>query len=131
MNGEKPTFAAGIIERHDNRILIALRSDESEETRHWQFPCGPTKPGESPEEAMRRIARDDVRIEVEIIAGQPPIVEKVDGEEVEFRYFFCGVMKGEPTPGPYAELRWVMRGHLREYDFDRPSKPVVHWLLEQ
>jgi hypothetical protein len=54
----------------------------------------------------------------------------LDGREVEMRYFFCGVMDGEPRPGPYAEIRWVSKGHLREYEFDAPSKPVVDWLLE-
>jgi hypothetical protein len=50
---------------------------------------------------------------------------------VELRFFFCGVISGEPQPGHFAELRWVARAQLSEYDFDGVSHPVVKWLLDQ
>ena len=82
------------------------------------------------EAAMRRIAREQLGIEVEIVVGQPPIVAALQDAEVELRYFFCGVIEGDADRGEYAELRWVPRGQLREYDFDDVSRPVVEWLLE-
>ncbi len=62
--------------------------------------------------------------------GQPPLPGRIDGEEVEFRYFFCGVTVDEVRSNRYPSFRWVLRGHLREYDFDEASQPVVSWLLE-
>ena len=50
--------------------------------------------------------------------------------EVELRYFFCGIAKGHAQPGPYAEIRWVPKHHLSEYDFDKPSHAVAKWLLQ-
>lgn len=79
---------------------------------------------------MRRIAREDLGLEVEVVIGQPPLPGRIDGEEVEFRYFFCGVAAGEAQSSRYPSLRWVIRGHLQEYDFDEASKPLVAWLLE-
>ena len=126
----RPRVAVGIIERHDNHVLIVLPSPPDDQTRLWRFPRGFADADESPEQAMRRTAYEQLGIHVEIVVGQPPVTAMLDGREVEMRCFFCGVADGEPRPGPYVEIRWVSRGHLREYEFDDPSKPVVEWLLE-
>ena len=78
---------------------------------------------------VRRVAEELLGITVEVIVGQPPIPGQVDGQTVEFRYFFCGMISGEAKSESFAELRWVSLSHLREYDFDAASKPVVDWIL--
>jgi len=126
----RPLVAAGIIERHDNDILIVRPVTADDQARVWQFPRGLAAAEESAEAAMCRIAREQLGVDVEIIVGQPPLVQPIDGKEVEARYFFCGILDGEPCLQGYAELRWIPKSHLREYDFDRPSAEVVKWLLE-
>jgi len=120
---------AAIIERHDSNMLIVLPAGSEGVSRQWQFPRAFAGRDETPEEAARRMAGEDLGISVEIIVGQPPLVCEIDGREVELRYFFCSVSDGEATPGPYAEIRWITRGHLREYEFDDPSRSVAKWLL--
>jgi len=126
----RPRVAVGIIERHDNHVLIVLPSNSEGLTRLWQFPRGYANADESPEQAMRRIAEEQIGVRVEVVVGRPPVTASLEGREIEMRCFFCGIADGEPHPGPYAEIRWVTRGHLREYEFDVPSKPIVDWLLE-
>jgi 8-oxo-dGTP pyrophosphatase MutT (NUDIX family) len=122
-------FVASIIERANNDILIALARGPDAVLRHWQFPRGRARPDESPEAAMRRVARELLGILVEVIVGQPPVPARIDGEEVEVRFFFCGVADGEPRPEQFVELAWIHKAHLREYEFDAVSKPVVDWML--
>ncbi len=146
-------YAAAIIERADHHYLIARPATGSEVERLWVFPRGPVRPGEAPEAAIRRIAKADLGVALEVVVGQPPLVMKVDGEEAVLRYFFCGIVSGEPragavrfnpgsgagagrpgptsAEGPYCEVRWVSKGHLREYDFDTAAQPVSEWLLDQ
>ena len=127
----RPQYAAALIERFDNRILIAklAAADEEERVqRRWVFPRGLVLEGESPEAAMRRIARTQLGVKVEIVVGQPPILASIDADEVEVRYFFCGIISGEPKPGPYAEVHFTTRKHLAEYDFDPAAAPVADWL---
>ena len=119
---------AGIIERHDDHLLIVLPL-EDEDRRLWQFPRGRAGPDESPEAAMRRTTREGLGLEVEIVVGQPPLIERIDGVEVELRYFFCGIVRGEVEAGNYAEIRWVPKHQLQEYELDQPSRPVADWLL--
>lgn len=125
----RTTLLAAIIERVDNHILIALPVDEAAATRRWQFPRGLPQEKESPESAMRRIAQENLGLSVDIVIGQPPLPCEVDGESIEIRYFFCGTLQSEATPGPYAEVLWIPKVHLLEYDFDGPSKLVVEWIL--
>jgi 8-oxo-dGTP pyrophosphatase MutT (NUDIX family) len=122
----RPRVAVGIIEQHDNHVLIVLPSTPDDQTRLWQFPRGLAGIDESPEQAMRRTAIEQLGIHVEIVVGQPPVTAMLDGQEVEMRFFFCGVADGEPRP---LRKSAGSQGHLRS-DFDDPSKPVVKWLLE-
>ena len=123
-------FAAGIIERFDNHVLICLPRRPDGADRLWQFPRALSREDESPEAAMRRLAEELLGIEIDIVAGQPPLLEQAEGREVELRYFFCGILSGSVRSDAYAEIRWVPRAHLREYEFDEASQPVVDWLIE-
>lgn len=80
---------------------------------------------------MRRIATEQLDLTIEIVVGQPPLQETIDGKEVELRYFFCGVITGEQSTGVYEEVRWISKSHLREYDFSAELAPVIEWLLER
>lgn len=126
-----PMYVAGIIERYDYHILIALTETDDREVRLWHFPRGMLQPNESPEAAIRRIIKENLDFEIEIVVGQPPLFETVNGKQVELRYFFCGVLTGEPSPNAYSDIRWVHRIHLSEYDFDNASQPVATWLLAE
>lgn len=126
----RPLYVAAIIERFDNHMLIAQGEGRGDGTSLWHFPRGRANPGEAAETAMRRMAGESLGVEVEVVVGQPPLLETVDGVSAELRYFFCGIIRGEPTAIDGRELRWVSKPHLREYEFDAPSQVVVDWLLE-
>jgi ADP-ribose pyrophosphatase YjhB (NUDIX family) len=127
----RPIYAAAILERPDHHHLIVRTAAVREEERVWMFPRGRVQANESPEAAMRRIAKSDLGISVDILVGQPPFLVRQNGDEVEMRYFYCAIEEGSPRLGPYEEMRWVSKPHLREYDFDGASEPVAQWLLEQ
>lgn len=124
----RPRFAAAIVERADNHVLIVL-PPTTDGSRKWMFPRGAARTEESAEAAMRRVAYEQLGLTVELVIGQPPIIAVVEGTPVEIRYFFCGIATGDLHLGPYAESRWVSKPHLREYEFEDASKPVVEWLL--
>lgn len=126
---KRPIYAAGLIERFDNCLLIVLPQSPSEADRLWRFPRDLVASDESPEAGMRRIAHEQLGVNVEVVVGQPPIFARIDDRDVELRFFFCGILSGRVDNGPYKEVRWVTRPHLREYEFDEPSRPVAEWLF--
>ncbi len=124
---------AGIVERSDNHILISRVANDvqtSDGQSCWQFPRGLATHDESPEQSMRRFASEELGLVVEVVTGQPPLIEEIDGQRIEVRYFFCGVISGEVSETTENHLRWIPKTHLREYDFDVASGPVVKWMLE-
>jgi ADP-ribose pyrophosphatase YjhB (NUDIX family) len=127
---KRTVYVAGIIERPNNHVLIVLARGPEAVSRKWQFPRDRTLPNETPETAMRRVAREKLGLSVEIVVGQPPVLAKIDGVDVEVRFFFCGLEDGEVLPDHYAELAWIHKAHLLEYDFDVVSGPVVAWMLD-
>lgn len=129
-NRRHPLYAVGIIERHDNTILIVRPGDRGGVRSAWQFPFGIARDHESPEAAMRRVAHECLGLEIEIVVGQPPLLQTIEGKSAELRYFFCGIQQGGPDGKAFAEVRWINRGHLLEYEFDQAFRPVVDWLLE-
>ena len=81
-----PVYAAGIIERVDGQLLIALLPSPPEPAnRLWSFPRGRARDDESPEAAMRRLAQQQLGLAVEIVVGQPPLRESIDGAVAEMR----------------------------------------------
>lgn len=138
-----PIYAAGIIERTDNHILIVLpkggasreNSDDvgsdASASRLWQFPRGLVQEKESPEAAMRRIIDEQFGLDVEVVVGQPPLRHELEGKDAELRYFFCGCAVAEPTRGDYEEVRWVPKTHLLEYDFEPASSEVAKWVAAE
>lgn len=125
-------YVAGIIERFDNRLLIARSPASDAAEALWGFPFGQTEPNESPEAAMRRIALADLGMRIEIVIGQPPLVQDVEGRAVQIRYFLCGLISGEENPGSqsHAEQRWIEKSQISEYDFAETFQPILGWLQE-
>ncbi len=124
--------AAGIIERSDNHILIQRDATDADSMPCWRFPRGKVQKDESPEAGMRRIAEEIIGAEVEVVVGQPPLFSQDEDEPVEYRFFFCCVATGDlPDEEDDPEIkRWILKAHLREYEFDEVSKPVADWLVE-
>ena len=119
------------MERANDEVLIALPPTDEECARLWQFPRGRVNLRESPEAAIRRIARDNLGLQIRVFAAPPPLVAMLNEAEVELRYLFCSILSGEPITGPYAEIRWVCNRRLCEYDYDPWSQATAAWLAAQ
>lgn len=123
-----PVVVSSVIERAGREVLIC-RVDAGLE-HVWEFPSGPACAGESPEAAIRRVVVETVGIAIDILIGQPPLAGCFRGRDVVFRYFLAGYVSGDARALAYSEVRWVLRGALREYDYDPTTQPIVTWYLE-
>ena len=122
------TESRALIQRPGEHYLIVRPTNDEE--CPWEFPGGPLRANESPEAGLRRICRDVLGVPIEISQGQPPVAYSFGTHTVTYRYYLCGVLKGEAAALGVAELRWVLRKQLVEYVFAEPMRQVVEWLLE-
>lgn len=127
-----PTLVSAVVERSREtmrELLIARLHGPPYEGR-WTFPSGPLEAGEPPEEAVRRVLRGLEGLEAQIVFGQPPFDHVWDDVMCRWRFYFCQATCDKIRHHDFAELRWVNKPSLREYEFDPVSQQVVDWLLE-
>ena len=125
-NRSAPVTVSAIIERASGEVLIARSSGAG----RWALPSGRVGHGESPEAAMRRVAREKVGLRIEIDVGYPPFSGTYEGSSVVFRHFHAGVVDGEPRATEYEEVRWVPKTLLCRFDFDPATRQIVQWYTE-
>jgi len=118
-----------IIERGRNEVLICRQSQEGAEAGEWEFLTGTVRGKESPEAAMRRTAKERLGITIDIHTGQPPLVNEYQGAPATYRFFVAYITEGQAEPNDYAEIRWVRKGQLCEYDFAGAQQQVVDWYV--
>jgi 8-oxo-dGTP diphosphatase len=128
-----PMMACAIIEhtREAQRETLIAKLTRDPYVGKWTFPGGAGEPGEAPEVSLRRLLREQLGLNVEIIYGQPPFDQEYDGLEYRWRFFFCDATGQAINNKYYEEVRWVPRATLREYDFEPVSQRVVDWMLEE
>jgi 8-oxo-dGTP diphosphatase len=108
---------AAVIER-GGLILIGQRKPRGRHGLKWEFPGGKVEPGEESREALARELREELGIEARI--GDE--IERYDfsysaGHVTRLIFFRVTEFTGEPANLDFAQIAWVERHRLPEYDF--------------
>jgi 8-oxo-dGTP diphosphatase len=108
---------AAVIERA-GLILIGQRKPRGRHGLKWEFPGGKVETGEESREALVRELREELGIEARIGAE----IERYDfsytaGHVTRLIFFHVTEFTGEPANLDFAQIAWVERRRLPEYDF--------------
>ena len=108
---------AAVIERA-GLILIGQRKPRGRHALKWEFPGGKVEPGEGSRNALVRELREELGIEARI--GDE--IERYDfsysaGHVTRLIFFQVAEFTGEPANLDFAQIAWVERDRLPEYDF--------------
>jgi 8-oxo-dGTP diphosphatase len=100
------------------RVLIAQRPAGKHMAGWWEFPGGKVAAGESDAAALVRELREELGIEARI--GDE--IERYDfsysaGHVTRLIFFQVVEFTGEPVNLDFAQIAWVERRRLPEYDF--------------
>ena len=113
---------AAVIER-DGRILITRRPEGSHLAGLWEFPGGKRRPGETPEEALRREIIEELGAAVSVGASIDTVEWEYPGRRMRLSFYRCS-LTGEPRALEGQELAWALPEELRRYDFP-PADAVL------
>jgi 8-oxo-dGTP diphosphatase len=125
---------AAVIERAGpagSLILIGQRKPRGRHGLKWEFPGGKVEPGEGPREALVRELREELGIEARI--GRE--IERYDfsyspSHVTHLIFFHVAEFTGEPANLDFAQIAWVERNRLPEYDFLEGDVAFVRRLAE-
>jgi 8-oxo-dGTP diphosphatase len=113
---------AAVIER-DGKILITRRPEGSHLAGLWEFPGGKRRPGETPEEALRREIIEELGAAVSVGASIDMVEWEYPGRRMRLSFYRCS-LTGEPRALQGQELAWALPEELRRYDFP-PADAVL------
>ncbi len=107
---------AAVIER-EGRVLICQRK-LGRHALKWEFPGGKIERGESPEEALRRELREELRIDASIGALiHRQTVRYGNGPVIHLRFYRVTDFAGEPVNTEFERIAWEQPAQLTTYDF--------------
>lgn len=119
------TVTAALIVR-DNQFLICQRRADQAHPLKWEFAGGKVEEGEEPAACLRRELREELGIEVEIGEEATRFSYQYPGREpIVLVFFRVPRFTGEPENRVFAEIRWVPRADLPQFDFLEADKELV------
>ncbi len=114
---------AGVIDR-EGRVLIARRCN-GHLAGCWEFPGGKVEPGEGLAECLIRELREELGIEVEVLAPLPPVEHDYPGGTVRLYGFRCRWLAGEPRPHDHDRIAWVRPDELSGFTLAPADLPIA------
>ncbi len=113
------------------RLLIARRPTDKHVGGMWEFPGGKREPGESIEDSLRREIREELGIEITILAARPVAMHRYEHRIVRLHPFDCLCGSGTPQPLASTELRWVTPDELRQLPLPPANAPLIAAIIAQ
>lgn len=127
---EKPIryiVAAAIVD--DNKVLASL-INKGEDVNKLEFPGGEVESGESPTEELKKIIKDNLNVDIEV-------VDKVDNSSYEYKderinldVYKCKLVNGEVKSNDDETLKWLEINKLDKKDWSKVDAPVVDSLVD-
>ncbi len=113
---------AAILRNGKKRILIVQRPGRGLLGSLWKFPGGILDPGESPEDGLKRIVREELSIGI----GVGPAIAAVNHAYTHFRItltaFSCVLSEGTPAGPPW---RWAGIEEIDALPFSKADRLVA------
>ena len=123
-------IAAAIIYKGDS-VLLARRPEGSHLGGLWEFPGGKVRPGEEPEAAARREAKEETGLQLQEMALLHRQEFAYPERGVDISFFLCGAFTGEARGREGQEIRWVPAGSLPDFPMPPANAAAVQLILDQ
>jgi 8-oxo-dGTP diphosphatase len=121
---------AALIER-EGRVLLARRQPGKHMGGRWEFPGGKMKPGETPEECLRRELIEELGIECEVGELLGSTVFHQRGIHLKILLYRARILSGTPKLYEHEELRWVLPEQIGSFELADSDRRLARRLLRR
>jgi 8-oxo-dGTP diphosphatase len=90
----------------------------------WEFPGGKVEPGESPVEALAREVEEELGVRCAVGGIHEVVFHRYPAFDLLMLVYNC-VLDGEPRAVQVADLAWVERERLTDYEVLPADVPLI------
>ena len=131
MNGLILVAALALVDT-DGRVLLAQRPADKSMGGLWEFPGGKVEPGETPERAIIREAREELGIDIEQSCLAPLTFASHSYTDFHLLMplYVCRIWTGVARSMEGQDLKWVRPTEMDPYTMLPADAPLVAHLRD-
>ena len=120
---------AAIIRR--NGRILATQRGYGEFKDGWEFPGGKTERGETPQQALVREIKEELKSEIRVGEKLCTIEYDYPKFHLTMHCFWCDLLDGEPVLLEHEAARWLTTDELNSVDWLPADVQVVEAILAE
>lgn len=129
MKREVFVVAGAIIK--NNKVFAAQRGNKGETRFKWEFPGGKIEPGETPEQALARELKEELKIDVKVKELITQIVDEYETQILHIDTYICELISGTPTLTEHIAMQWSNKDELDSLTFSSADKPTLEIIKKE
>ncbi len=118
MKNRTPLLVSAAVIYRDGEVLVGQRRRSDRHAFKWEFPGGKVEAGETPQQALARELREELRIEAKI---GPEVAryehDYASGSRVHLLFFSVTEYEGVPDAQVFEQIQWKRLTALPGLDF--------------
>ena len=126
---KKIDVVAAIIKRGDE--ILATQRGYGNYEGWWEFPGGKIEPGETPEQALVREIREELRADIAIEKHIIDVSHDYPEFHIDMQCFLCSLVGDELTLVEHEDAKWLDSEHVKSVKWLPSDIEVVDALQEQ
>lgn len=116
---------------YDGRVFAAKRGPGKSMAGYWEFPGGKVEAAETPEKALARELREELKIDVTVGEFIVTATHEAGTAVIELSTYLCTIIEGVPVLTEHEEFRWLPVSELSDVEWAPADIPTVEFLQER